>query len=282
MILISENKNIMHHLATEEYLLRHFDLKEDILYIWPGSRAFVFGRNQNPYIEIHPRYIKDLSILSLRRVSGGGTIFQDEGTINFSIITKDYRDKINDYQHFLNPLINLLKSHGLNAYFKPKSHLFVDEYKISGNAQAFINNRLMHHGTILFDTNLDVINDALINYHRDASGHQVLSNKQSVINLKSFLKMTQEDLSNKLIQQFTKDLNISNTPLSHLDVDKINQLVEEKYRTWDWNYAKTPEFKIIINLEGNDLQVGVKNGLIEYVENKKYKRLLGEKIDKYI
>jgi lipoate-protein ligase A len=282
MILISENKNIMHHLATEEYLLRHFDLKEDILYIWPGSRAFVFGRNQNPYIEIQPKYLNDSSILNLRRVSGGGTIFQDEGTINFSIITKDYKNKINDYQYFLNPLISLLNSYGLNAYFKPKSHLFVDDYKISGNAQAFINNRLMHHGTILFDTDLGIINDALINYHRDASGHQVLSNKQSVINLKSYLKMTQSELIEKLAKQITKELNISHTPLSHIDESKINQLVEGKYKTWDWNYAKTPEFQISIIFEDKEIQVGVKNGLIEYVKDKKCKKLLGEKIDNYI
>jgi hypothetical protein len=94
--------------------------------------------------------------------------------------------------------------------------------------------------------------------------------------------MTQSELIKKLTEQYTKELNISHTPLSQVDDFKINQLVEEKYKTWDWNYAKTPEFKMTINFEDKDLQVGVRNGLIEHVIDKKYKKLLGEKIDKYI
>jgi hypothetical protein len=94
--------------------------------------------------------------------------------------------------------------------------------------------------------------------------------------------MTQSELIEKLAKQITKELNISHTPLSHIDESKINQLVEGKYKTWDWNYAKTPEFQISIIFEDKEIQVGVKNGLIEYVKDKKCKKLLGEKIDNYI
>jgi len=275
-ILISDTNDIYYNLATEEYLMRHFDLKEDILFIWYGAKAFVYGRNQNPFIEIKPDYIRDNTIPKIRRISGGGTIYQDEETINFSYITKDYKGKINNYLYFLEPIIGLLKSHDLNAHFKPKSHLFIDQKKISGNAQAFINNRLLHHGTLLFNTDLKIINEALIKFKQEAKGHQILSNKQPVLNLKEVLTMDKESFLDKLVTNISKEKNIKNNEVI-LDKEKINQIKKDKYLSWDWNYGKTPKFMIDSLIHNQLVSISIENGIIKNIDLEDKEKWIGRK-----
>lgn len=259
--LISYTNNILRNLAIEEYLLRKKDIQEDILFLWYGSKAFVYGRNQNPFIEIHPDFILDDSIIKVRRISGGGTIYQDQGTLNFSIITNDYKNKINNYEYFLESIKNILKSQGLNAHFKPKSHLFVDDNKISGNAQAFINNKLLHHGTILYDTDLDIIQKALIHYQAKAQGHQVLSNKQAVINLKGMIGLSKEELMNQISYQMIHDYHINESKIE-IEEEKIQEIIKNKYQTWEWNYGKTPTFTIKEIIGDSACDITIEKGYI--------------------
>lgn len=276
-LLISQSNNIEYNLALEEYFLRYYPLEEDILYIWQGSKAFVFGRNQNPFIEIHPKYLLDQTIPKLRRVSGGGTIYQDKGTINFSFITKNYKNKINDYEYFLSPLVGFLNNLGLEAYFEPKSHIFINAYKVSGNAQAFINNRLMHHGTILFNTSLNIIEEALINYSYSVTGHQVLSNKQEVINIKTLINSDISSFIQSLAKYIMENRDISSNKVHSIDQSIVLQLVEDKYKTWEWNYGQTPKFKTKEIINNKTIELIINKGIIEKVSDQAYINLLGKR-----
>lgn len=276
-ILFSQSSDVAYNLAVEEYLLRYYPLEEDILYLWQGSKAFVFGRNQNPFIEIHPTYLLDDSIPKIRRVSGGGTIYEDQGTINFSYITKNYKDKINDYEYFLNPIIRLMSDLGLNIHFKPKSHLFIDEFKISGNAQAFINNRLLHHGTILFNTDLRIIEESLINHSQSVTGHQVLSNKQSVINVGGLIQQNQIEFTKMLADYICFDKKMKIILLDDIDEWKVKEIVESKYKTWEWNFGQTPKFKTSEMIEGSLVEISVQKGLVTGVDKVHAEHLIGLK-----
>lgn len=279
VLIGKKNLSVKDHLAMEEYLLRHYDIKEDILYIWFGANAFVYGRNQNPFIEIHSQYLMDDSVEKFRRISGGGTIYEDSGTLNFSIITKNYKHRINDYQYFLNPLIRYLNQLGIKATFKPKTHIFVGEKKISGNAQAFVNNRLMHHGTLLFQSDLSIIEKALVNHSLNAKGHQVLSNKQKVVNIKSMTHISEDDFVKGLVNSYCQGLDISPDHLGQIDVNKINQLINDKYSTWAWNYGMTPNFEIDVMYKGADLSLSVEKGLIQACEPKVFDDIIKQKFD---
>ncbi|QLY40218.1 lipoate--protein ligase family protein [Hujiaoplasma nucleasis] len=274
--LISHSNDILRNLAIEEYLLRRKDIQEDILFLWYGSKAFVYGRNQNPFIEIHPDYILDDSIIKVRRISGGGTIYQDQGTLNFSIITNDFKNRINNYEYFLESIKNILKSQGLNVHFKPKSHLFVDDYKISGNAQAFINNKLLHHGTILYDTDLDIIQKALIHFQANAQGHQVLSNKQAVINLKDMIGLSKEELMNQISYQMIHDYHINESEIE-IEEEKIQEIIKNKYQTWEWNYGKTPTFTIKEAIDDSVCDITIEKGYIVKISPLVDDRLLNTK-----
>ncbi|MFO7969905.1 MAG: biotin/lipoate A/B protein ligase family protein [Candidatus Izemoplasmatales bacterium] len=269
-LIINKNMDVEYNLAIEEYLLRDFALKEDILFIWYGKKAFVFGRNQNPFIEINPQYLLEDSIPKIRRISGGGTIYEDEGTINFSYITKDYKNKINNYQYFLRPIINLLKKLNLNGFFKPKSHLFIEDVKISGNAQAFINNRLLHHGTILFDSDLSIIQRALIDYNQSANGHHILSNKQPVKNLNSLINISRDEFVDLLIENICLERNISSEKMIVSSNEKIDYYLNNKYRNWNWNFGKTPSFNLTVNIKKDLVNFKVEKGKIVEVDKSRF------------
>lgn len=276
--IISEFKEACLNLAAEEFLLKNDILEEPILFIWRGQKSFIFGRNQNPFIEIHPRFF-NTDIPFLRRISGGGTIYEDEGTLNFSIITKNFEKHINDYLYFLIPVIETLKSYKMDVVFKPKSHLFVNDYKISGNAQAFINNKLMHHGTILIDTEIDIINEALVNYKNQIKGNFILSNKQKVENIKNLAdgKIEIDDLINRLISAFEHELKIPRIEyrFSSYQKSKIADIAQNKYKSKEWNFGKTQEFTYKVLLYDKELELNINKGIITRVSDETESKLLG-------
>lgn len=253
------------NLATEEVLFRDYFEEEDLLIVWRSEPAFIVGRNQNPFLEINPAYRKK-NIPVLRRISGGGTVYSDMGTLNFSIVTRDFKSKVNNYMYFLEPVIETLKSYGIDASFKPKSHIVVHNKKISGNAQCFQKDRLLHHGTLLYSTDLNVINNALIGFDESATGSHILSNKQGVINISEHLptRVSMIDLENALIKSFQTFFDISNHPyvIGNRQRELIFRLANEKYHSWNWNYGKTPTFEITKQIKENTVSIKVEKGII--------------------
>ncbi|MDY0139913.1 MAG: lipoate--protein ligase family protein [Candidatus Izemoplasmatales bacterium] len=237
-VLINDSLDPYFNLATEEYFIRNDILKEDILIIWRSNPAFVFGRNQNPYNEISPEYFNK-KIPIIRRISGGGTVYLDEQTINYTYITCDYKRKISNYKYFTDPIIEELNILKVPARFVPKSHIFVNDKKISGNAQAFINNKLMHHGTLLFNSNLQIIYSALVNFKIQENEHKILSNKSDVTNISDYIgqNISIDILIDRLVKTicYKKDINSSPYVLTEKDVLEIQGLVESKYLKPGWN-----------------------------------------------
>lgn len=280
-IIFNDSHNPYFNLATEEVLFRNDFYGEDIFLIWESEPAFILGRNQNPFIEINPEFFQK-NIPIIRRISGGGTIYQDLGTLNFSFITNNYESRINDYEYFLEPIITVLKKLGVAAYFVPKSHLYVDKAKISGNAQAFANNRLLHHGTLLYNTNTNIINQALVKYESRIKTNQVLSKKQEVINLQSLFKESYqyEGLKSLIIDSYVKMRGV-NPKIAILDAEmihSINILVNEKYKTWDWNFGKASDFDLPIPINGEQVKLKIVKGIISSVDKREFSHLLGLKL----
>ncbi|MFA7075333.1 MAG: biotin/lipoate A/B protein ligase family protein [Candidatus Izemoplasmatales bacterium] len=292
-IIISESTDPFYNLALEEYFLKTNKIAEDIFFLWQSNQAFIIGRNQNPFTEINHIYFNK-NIPIVRRISGGGTIFEDKNTINFTYITKDYISKINDYFYFVEPVIKVLNNCGVKAKFVPRTNIFVDKKKISGNAQAFVNNKLMHHGTILFDTDLTVINEALLEFDGGDIGEHIGSNKNLVTNISNILNplISLNDLKDLILKEVIASRNISDTEyvLDSKDIEQIKDIAENKYKTWDWNFGKTKLFNTTINVNSTLLNLTIDKGKIMSVDQSKFNKLIGVKflteeyfriIDKY-
>jgi lipoate-protein ligase A len=154
----------------------------------------------------------------------------------------------------------------------------VDQYKISGNAQAYINGKLLHHGTLLFNTDLSIIDDALVKYNSFADGIHVLSNKSDVRNIKDYLVTgyTMQSLENDIIKEVVEYLNIEKIviDLTNSQLDEIVKIAQNKYNSWEWNFGKTKKFVESLKISDELIDIEVDHGIITKVSSNVYNKLV--------
>jgi lipoate-protein ligase A len=245
LIIYRRETNPFFNIAAEEYLLKNF--REDIFTIWIDEPSVVVGKHQNTLAEINYPYIRQENIPVIRRLTGGGTVYHDHGNLNYSLITTGEPGKLVDYRKYTLPVIQFLASLGLKAEFQGKSNLVVNGKKFSGNSAHVYRNRVVHHGTILFSTDLYRLHQALHrekNIYRDKA---VQSVRADVTNLKEHLPEIRS------IDQFAgefQDFFMNNLPGTSIytlepdDLAEIYKLADTKYRSWEWNYGYSPDYEV--------------------------------------
>lgn len=249
MIFI-ENEDITDpklNLALEEYALRNFSAQEDYLLFYINEPSIIIGRNQNTLEEINLKYVEANNIHVVRRVSGGGAVYHDFGNLNFSFITNHDIQSLNNFKKFTAPVIKVLNDLGLNAELKGRNDIEVNDKKISGTAQFSTGKRMVSHGTLLLDTDLgEVVNALNVKMSKiQSKGHK--SVRSRVTNISEFLKepMPIESFRQLLLEGLYEESEAFER--YHLTSDEwkaVYQLKEEKYDTWDWNYGRSPKFNI--------------------------------------
>ena len=233
-----------YNLAFEEYILTHFR-QGSILILWQNDNAVIIGRNQNTAEEINQPFVNDHRIRVIRRNTGGGAVYHDLGNLNYSFISDGDGIDQTATQLFLAPVVNALKGLGLDAKFSGRNDILVSDRKISGTAQQLSKGRLLLHGTLLFDSDPDMISGALNPDPTKFQSKSVKSVRSRVGNIRKFLK---QDMDIRSFWQYLK-IQITGShailpSLSDADLSEIQKLKEAKYDTWDWNYGKSPKFEI--------------------------------------
>jgi lipoyltransferase/lipoate-protein ligase len=255
--IINECLDARYNLALEEYVLKN--VKEDIIILWQSDNSVIIGKNQNTVDEINADYVKTNKINVVRRITGGGAVYHDVGNINFSYITSvDGNETItmDTFHIFTTPLIELLQSYGIPAEFHGRNDLVVNGMKFSGNAQARHKDRLLHHGTILFNSDLTKLGNILKPKSDKFKSKGVKSVESRVTNLLPYFKegqvLTINEFKNDLLRKFLQIDNIESiTPfiynLSENDKQKLDDLFKNKYSSYSWNYGEVqePEFNFI-------------------------------------
>lgn len=259
------------NIALEEFVLKQSD--KDIFMLWENSPSLIVGKHQNPYREIVPSCLLDDEVPVIRRISGGGTVFHGDGNLNYTFITssKNGDDKIN-FGKYTQPIIQFLNDAGVPAAMTGKSNLTVNGLKFSGNAAHVFKNRSIHHGTLLFDADLNQIK----NYLRPESAHiqsrAVSSIRAKVTNLKPLLanmdaKYFRDELQESVIQHFGDEGIFK---LSADELQQIRKLSESKYKTAEWNFGYSPDYTVESKLEIADFnakfQLKVNKGTISTVK----------------
>lgn len=178
--------NPYYNLALEEYLL--YNSNEDIFMIWQNAPTVVIGKNQNAYAEVYVDRAKEKNVFISRRITGGGAVYHDLGNVNYTFITSDTKAKALDYEYFTRPIILALNKLGLSCELSGRNDLLCEGKKFSGNAQYASNGRILHHGTLLFDTSFDDMSDVLRVDKEKLECNSVKSHKSRVVNLKSLLE----------------------------------------------------------------------------------------------
>jgi lipoate-protein ligase A len=233
------------NLAFEEYFLKSKDIGEDIFMLWQDEPAIIVGRFQNIPEEINITAANAHQIQVLRRISGGGAVFHDQGNLCFSFIMRNITPHEVDKSKFIRPIVNALSRLGLQVGISSRNDLLIDEKKFSGSAMALHKDRLLYHGTLLFDTNLEILRELFDVSPNGFLSKGVKSVRSSVTNLKPYLNnMDVFQLKESLKQLILPDgLKLDYIPTIE-DLDSIQELREVKYNTWEWNYGNNPKSSI--------------------------------------
>ncbi len=240
----NDSKNPYFNLSFEEYFF-NYNFNDDCVILWQNKNTIVIGKNQNTWEELNHEFVKAQAINVVRRNTGGGAVYQDLGNVNYSFITKlESKSDVNNYLKFTKPIIEVLDDIDVKAEFSGRNDIEINGKKISGNAQLLKNNKILHHGTILFDVNLDILKQALKPDLLKIKSKGIKSIRSRVINIRSVLKedMDANQFKNILENNFSKQSTIY-TPTEE-DIKNITNIMNKKYLTKEWNYGNNPKFNI--------------------------------------
>lgn len=226
------------NLAVEDYFFNYGP--ERVFMLWRNTPAVIIGKHQEVQREVDIEYARRHAIPVVRRFSGGGAVYQDLGNLNLTMIG-DYSDPL--LTGFTRRLVGFLHTCCLPARADTRQTIWIRDFKVSGCAQYIRKGRCLHHATLLYSTDLDVLCNVL-----DAPAHQyedqpagspsVKSVKSPVANVSSILPFSSS------IEAFRKDLSdyfCKNSDLCRPysftagDLNIIQRLKKEKYTAPRWN-----------------------------------------------
>ena len=272
MQFLIDNKNSHDpsvNLALEEYAVRNLHPQNEYILLYINDESVILGRHQNAWEEINLNYIKNNLIQVVRRISGGGTVYQDFGNLNFSYITNYEKWKFNNYRLFTTPIINALLDLNIKAELNNQNAIVVGNKKISGNAQFTKRNSMISHGTLLFNSDLDRLARVLEVKKKNIKSRAIKSIPSPVANISDFLKskMSITGFKKHLINHlFSNAKQIPVFKFSKEEWKEILLLAEKKYQTWDWNFGESPQFTIANfkdSIDGKqETEITIKNGKI--------------------
>lgn len=227
--------------AFEEYIYRTYS-EDDIFMLWQNSPAVVVGSNQNICREVHMRSLRRRGIPVVRRMSGGGTVYHDLGNVNYTYIVGT--EGALDYDVVLSPVITALNAMGIPARKNRLCDITIDELKISGSAQRITKGRLLHHGTLLFSSDLAVLDQITAQRKNECfqsrgtrSAICAVTNIQDHLNVPITIREFKDRLLELIVPPDCPHLSL--TPEQEAEICRLR---DEKYRSWDWTWGKTPKF----------------------------------------
>ncbi|NMB02092.1 MAG: lipoate--protein ligase [Firmicutes bacterium] len=244
MIKVVNNHNDPRiNLAVEEYVLNYLEPSEEYAILWQNEPTVVIGRNQNTVAEVNGPFIKKQGINVVRRLSGGGAVYHDFGNLNFTFIVNSEKDVVSNFEYFTKPVIAALASLGVKAEFSGRNDITIDGKKFSGNAQYWSKNRLLHHGTILFNSDLSVVQEALNVKADKLQSKGVKSVRSRVTNIYPYLKtpITIDEFKETLWRYLIPGGEGKEYILNDEEWAIVHEIKEKRYAKWEWNYGASPE-----------------------------------------
>jgi len=268
--ILSKTSNPAYNLATEEFLLK--SITKDAFYLYINKPSIIVGKHQNSLAEINYTYTQRNNIPVYRRLSGGGTVYHDLGNLNFCFITNEEKGNLVNFDKYTAHIVKALENMGLTINVGKRHDLSIDGKKITGTASHVFKNRAMHHGTLLFSSDLSVLNKCLNVTTHKFEDKAVKSVRSTVTNIAEHLSqpITMEKFTshifNSLRSSFTKT---KEHKLSIKDNEFITGLVNKKYNTWKWNYGYSPIYNLSANIEINEQtitsELTVEKGIVSRV-----------------
>lgn len=235
------------NLAFEEYVLLH-RRSGNYLLLWQNDNTIVIGQNQNTEEEINSKTVEELGINVVRRTTGGGAVYHDLGNLNYSFITDVEDAEKLTMEQFTVPVVTALKALGLDAEASGRNDITVSGKKVSGTAQRMHKDRILYHGTLLFDSDPRVIEAALRVDPEKFSSKSAKSVRSRVGNIRDMLPegrrdMKIEDLKEHILREISAG-SFERGSLDENELLEVERLRTDKYEKWEWNYGRSPAFSM--------------------------------------
>ena len=233
------------NIATDEYIFKHID--EDCFMLWRNDNAIIIGKHQNANAEINPKYVKEKGIKVVRRLSGGGAVYHDLGNLNFSFTrTCDEGADMVDFRRYTKPILEVLQELGVeDAKFQGRNDLTINGQKFSGNAEHILKNKVLHHGTLLYSSEMRDISGALKVNPLKYKDRAVKSVPKRVTNISNHLKekISLETFTDKIMNHVLEKFeNARMYEFTDRDLAAIEEIKEKKYKKWEWNFGYSPDY----------------------------------------
>lgn len=258
------------NMAFDEYCLEQLPLSEPVFWLWRNAPSVIIGLNQNAYTEVNIDYLKAHGIGLVRRVTGGGAVYHDLQNLNYTLVGRT-TDMERDYPHYVGLMAEALKQMGVPATLSGRNDILVDGRKVSGYAKRVWKDRLMAHGTLMYNVDINTLTEVLNVKGEKLENHGIGSVRSRVANLKEYLPELDGvmALRSELRRILNHDGRDGELMLTAEQQAAIDQLADERFRTWEWNYGRSPEASIAHRKRfacGTvEAQVSVSHGCIDAV-----------------
>ncbi|MFH2095818.1 MAG: lipoate--protein ligase [Bacteroidota bacterium] len=258
------------HLAFEEYLLKN--TREEYCLLYVNSPCIIIGKHQIPAREANLLFSRSHNISVYRRLSGGGAVYHDEGNLNFSFIVNADDGKQVNFRKYAGPVVDFLNSSGAGVSFNERNDITARGKKISGNAEHVTANRVLHHGTLLISSGLDILGRSLHSSPSRFKSKAVGSIRSVVTNLSDVFPGLPDisELSGLLISHLQKQTeNLAEFIPGEEVLMAAHKICREKYEADEWTYGYSPEYdyelKASDNVFGLELKMNVDRGMIRKI-----------------
>ncbi|MBR6863673.1 MAG: lipoate--protein ligase [Bacteroidales bacterium] len=227
------------NMAFDEFCLEQLKADEPVFYLWQNRPSVIIGLNQSAYAEVNLPFLREKGIVLARRVTGGGAVYHDLQNLNYTI-TGRIRDLESDYPAYVETMARALRALGVPAEVSGRNDILVEGRKCSGYAKRISKDRLMIHGTLMYDVDLDTLTQVLATPGSKLSAAGVSSVRSRVANLKEYLPQFGDIQAFQAALQALLAGDDGEIRLTEAQIAQIEADAAAKYRTWEWIYGHSP------------------------------------------
>ena len=234
-----------YNMALEEYIMGNDKFSDEYLFFYIHKPSVIIGKYQNALSEVNMKYIEDSGIILARRITGGGAVYHDEGNLNFSFICRRRGDEI-DFEPYVRPVIEALGKIGIRAELSGRNDLVLDGRKFGGNAQHMTKDKVLSHGTIMVDVNIENMTMALNVDAEKYISKGISSVRSRVVNIGEYMTdpMNVLELREYLREELSTVYDMDEYILTDEDKLTVEKLVREKFSTWEHNFGGRAKMSI--------------------------------------
>ena len=237
--LTNSSTDPWYNMAFDEYCLEQPVSDVPVFYLWQNRPSVIIGLNQNAFKEVNVPFLEEKGILLARRVTGGGAVYHDLQNLNYTIVGRS-EDLDRDYEGYVHYMLDALRGLGVDASMSGRNDILVGGRKVSGYAKRVWRDRLMIHGTLMYDVDVETLTRALDTDSSKLHGKGIESVRSRVANLKEYIPAVRDirDLQGRL--QDILSAGDEQITLSAGQLADIRRLRDEKFALWEWNWGHSP------------------------------------------